>query len=159
LAECKIDSLATRSESLTLPAEYDTNATVVCRACGWLIAAPAPIRRAKIPPGEDGMDFEKDNFDDETELSPLEDEELGGDGDGLVETEEEELIISEEPEEEAVPKPAAKPASKPAAKKVPPKPKKAAVKKAPAKKAKKAGAKKPAKKAKKVKKAAKKKKR
>jgi hypothetical protein len=140
-----------RSESLTLPAEYDTNATVVCRACGWLIAAPAPTRRAKIPPGEDGMDFEKDNFEDETELSPLEDEELGGDGDGLVETEEEELIISEvEPEEEAVPKPAAKPASKPAAKKVAPKPKKAAVKKAPAKKAKKAGAKKPAKKAKKA---------
>jgi hypothetical protein len=145
---------------LTLPAEYGTNATVVLPRerpdCG---CAGPDTSGKKIPPGEDGMDFEKDNFDDETELSPLEDEEVGGDGDGLVETEEEELIISEEPEEEAVPKPAAKPASKPAAKKVPPKPKKAAVKKAPAKKAKKAGAKKPAKKAKKAKKAAKKKKR
>ena len=82
------------------------------------------------------MDFEKDNFDDETELSPLEDEELGGEPDSLVETEEEELIITgEEPEEEAVQKPAAKPAAKKAA----PKPKKAAKK---VKKVKKAGKKK-----------------
>ena len=52
------------------------------------------------------MDFEKDNFEDETELSPLEDEELGGETESLVETEEEELIIGEEePEEEAAPKP------------------------------------------------------
>ena len=60
------------------------------------------------------MDFEKENFEDDSELSPLEDEELGGDADEIVETEEEEMVISEEPEEEA---PAAKPAPKPAAKK------------------------------------------
>ena len=46
------------------------------------------------------MDFEKDNFEDETELSPLEEEELGGDAGDLVEVEEEELTITEEPEEE-----------------------------------------------------------
>jgi hypothetical protein len=99
------------------------------------------------------MDFEKDNFDEETELSPLEDEELGDDGDALVETEGEELIIGEEEPEEA---PAATKAvaPKPAAKKVAAKPKKAAKKK-PAKKAKKAAPKKKA--AKKGKKAGKKK--
>ena len=51
------------------------------------------------------MDLEKDQFDDETELSPLEEEELGGDCDEIVEAEEEDLIIGDE--EEATP--AAKP--------------------------------------------------
>jgi hypothetical protein len=71
---------------------------------------------SEIPPGEDGMDFEKDNFEDDNELSRLEDEEeLGGEVREIVETEEEELaIVGEEPEEEA---PAPKPAPKPAAKK------------------------------------------
>jgi hypothetical protein len=142
---------------LTLPAEYGTNATVVFAALAAFLSPRRPrYVGQQIPPGEDGMDFEKDNFDDETEISPLEDEELGGETDGLVETEEEELIIGEEPEEEAAPKPAVKPAVKKAA----PKPKKAAAKKAPAKKAKKAAPKKKAaKKAKKAKKAGKKKKR
>jgi len=115
-----------RSESLTLPAEYGTNATVILPRL-WLFSPRRPrYVGQQILPGEDGMDFEKDNFDDETELSPLEDEELGGESDGLVETEEEELIITEEPEEEAAPKPAAKPAAKKSA----PKAKKAAAKKA-----------------------------
>ena len=61
------------------------------------------------------MDFEKDNFEDDNELSRLDDEELAGETEEIVETEEEELVIvGEEPEEEA---PAAKPAPKPAAKK------------------------------------------
>jgi hypothetical protein len=142
---------------LTLPAEYGTNATVVLPRerpdCG---CAGPDTSGKKIPPGEDGMDFEKDNFDEETELSPLEDEELGEDGEGLVETEEEELIISEEEPEAAAPAKKV-PAPKPAAKKAAPKPKKAAAKKTPAKKAKKAAPKKKA--AKKGKKPAKKKKR
>jgi hypothetical protein len=133
---------------LTTPAEYGTNAKVVLPD-NWPLLWPAgPDTSGKIPPGEDGMDFDKDNFDDETELSPLEEEELGGETEGLVETEEEELIITEEEPAAAAPKP--KPAKKAA-------PKKAAAKKAPAKKAKAAPKKKKAAK-KPVKKAAKKKK-
>jgi len=133
-----------------MPAEYGTNAKVVLPDNRPNRGRSGPDTSGKIPPGEDGMDFDKDNFDDETELSPLEEEELGGETEGLTETEEEELIISEEePAEEA-----AKPPKKAA-------PKKAAAKKAPAKKAKtaakkKKAAKKPVKKA--AKKAAKKKK-
>jgi hypothetical protein len=110
----------------------------------------------RVPRGEDGMDFEKDNFEDDNELSRLEDdEELGGETHEIVETEEEELVIlGEEPEEVA---PAPKPAPKPAAKKKPAR--KAAKKKAASKK--KAKKSKPKKKTgkKKAKKAAKKKKR
>ena len=89
------------------------------------------------------MDFEKESFENDNELSRLEeDEELGGEGQEIVETEEEELaIVGEEPEEEApAPRPAPRPAPKPAAKK-----KAAPKKKAKAKPKKKA--KKPAKKA------------
>jgi len=76
----------------------------------------------EIPPGEDGMDFEKENFEDDNELSRVEeDEELGGESQEMVETEEEELaIVGEEPEEEAPaprPAPAARPAPKKAEKK------------------------------------------
>ena len=97
------------------------------------------------------MDFEKDNFEDDNELSRLEeDEELGGETQEMVETEEEELaIVGEEPEEEAPasrPAPAARPAPKKAAKK------KAAPKKKAKAKPKKKAAKKPAKKAAKKKK-------
>jgi len=81
------------------------------------------------------MDLEKDNFEEENELSGLEeDDELAGDAD-VVETEEEELIIAEvEPEETAKPatRVAAKPAAKPAAKKPAPKPAAKPAKKAPA---------------------------
>ncbi|HEX2714657.1 MAG TPA: hypothetical protein VHM88_20885 [Candidatus Acidoferrales bacterium] len=67
------------------------------------------------------MDFEKDNFEDENELSRLEDdEELGGETQEIVEAEEEELaIVGEEPDEQApAPRPAPNPAAKrPAAKK------------------------------------------
>ena len=49
------------------------------------------------------MDFEKDHFDDETELSPLEEEEVGGDADEIVETEEEELIIADDDSEDQAP--------------------------------------------------------
>src|SRR5438876_3795193 len=64
------------------------------------------------------MDFEKENFEDDNELSPLEDEEeLGGESQEIVETEEEELaIVGEEPEEE-VPAPRPAPAARPAPKK------------------------------------------
>ena len=49
------------------------------------------------------MDFEKESFEDDNELSRLEeDEELGGETQEMVETEEEELVVvGEEPEEEA----------------------------------------------------------
>ena len=68
------------------------------------------------------MDFEKESFEDDNELSQLEDdEELGGETQEMVETEEEELaIVGEEPEEEAPalrPAPAARPAPAKAAKK------------------------------------------
>src|ERR1700722_12244454 len=67
-----------------------------------------------IPPGEDGMDLEKDNFEEDNELAGLEeDDELGGDD--VVETEEEELIIGDEGDEEPGEAPAPK-AAKPAPK-------------------------------------------
>ncbi len=60
------------------------------------------------------MDIEKDGFEDDNELSRLEDEELGAETEEVVEEEEELVIVGEEPEEVV---PAPKPASKPAAKK------------------------------------------
>ncbi|HXM95526.1 MAG TPA: hypothetical protein VOA64_14940 [Candidatus Dormibacteraeota bacterium] len=96
------------------------------------------------------MKFEKDNFEEDNELSPLEEEDDAVDGD-VVEVEEEELLITAEEPEGSMPvakpparsaaKPARKKASKPGKKKASKKPKKAA------KKAKKKGARKPAKKA------------
>jgi hypothetical protein len=100
----------------------------------------------KVPHGEESMEFEKDQFEDDEELSRLEDdEELGGEPGAIVEEEEELLIVEEEPGDEGdepAAKPAAKPAPKPSTKKAAPK--KAAKKKAkkPAKKAKKKPAKK-----------------
>src|SRR5580704_13873178 len=162
-----------RAECLTTSSEYDNNGA---RLWSPVYRTPAvaaiPTRHVRsgfagsdasggIPPGEDGMDLEKDNFEEENELSGLEeDDELAGDAD-VVETEEEELIITdEEPEEAAKPAPKAapKPAAKPAAKKAAAKPAAKPAKKAPAKKAKKKASKpKPKKKA--AKKPAKKKKR
>src|SRR6516162_106774 len=83
----------------------------------------------KERPGEERMDLEKDQFEDDDELSRgEEDEELGGEAEGVVEEEEEEgLAIDEEPAEEAEEEPAARPAPKAA-------PKKAAAPKAKAKK-------------------------
>jgi hypothetical protein len=93
--------------------------------------------RPEIPRGEDGMDFEKDAFEDDNELSRMEDEEEGPGGAGeLIETEEEEVLMTEEPV--AVP-PASKPARKKKAKK---KAKKAAKKSKPKKKGKAKGKKK-----------------
>ena len=69
------------------------------------------------------MDFEKDNFEDDNELSRLEEEDELGVGDEIVETEEEEILITEEepvasaPAPKAAYKPAAKPAKKSAKKK------------------------------------------
>lgn len=97
------------------------------------------------------MDFEKENFEDDNELSQLEDEEeLGGESQEIVETEEEELaIVGEAPEEEA-PAPRPGTAARPAAKKTAAKKKPAPKKKAKAKPKKKA--KKPSRKAAKKKK-------
>ena len=70
----------------------------------------------KEPPREERMDFEKDQFEDDDELSRLEeDEELGGEAESVIEEEEEEILaIDEEPAEEAeeATRPAAKPAPK-----------------------------------------------
>src|SRR6266404_4781116 len=62
------------------------------------------------------MDLEKDHFDDETELSPLEEEDLGGDSDEIADAEEE-LIVADDDSDEEEGTPAAKPAGKAAAKK------------------------------------------
>src|SRR6266699_4539491 len=99
------------------------------------------------------MAFQKDNFEDDNELSRLEDdEELGGEAEEIVEAEEEELTIVGEERGEQAPEP--KPAPKQAAKKPA---KKAAKKKVERKK--KAKKSKPKKKGAKGKKAAKRKKR
>jgi hypothetical protein len=103
------------------------------------------------------MDFEKDHLEHDNELSRLEDdEELPGETGEIVETEEELVIVGDEPEEVVpAPKPAAKPAAKKrakrAAKKKPARKKKAArkSKRKPKKKASKKRAKKAAKKRKK----------
>jgi len=70
--------------------------------------------------------FEKDNFEDDNELSRLEEEDELGGGDEIVETEEEEILITEEepvaaaPAPKAASKPAAKPTKKAAPKKAAP---------------------------------------
>ena len=145
------------AECLTTSGECDNNGArggaaferaLARRATHGPVFCPDP----KIPPREDGMDIEKDGFEDDNELSRLEDEELGGETEEIVEEEEELVIVGEEPEAAPAPKPAAKPAAKKRAKK--------AGKKKPARKkaAKKAKQKKKAGK-KKAKKASKKKKR
>ncbi len=126
---------------MTTLREYDNNGGRSERR----FSDPSSVARAggpKIPLGEDGMDFKKDNFEDDNELSRLEDDEELGSGE-IVETEEEELtVISEEPEAavpapKAPPKPAvrkrAKRAKKVAKKKAPKRAKKASKKKKPAK--------------------------
>jgi len=88
------------------------------------------------------MDLEKDNFEEENELTGLEEDDELGDAAEVVETDEEELIIGDEEPDEDAPAPAAKPAPK-----VAPKPAAKATVKAAAKPApKKAAKKKPAKK-------------
>src|SRR6266850_1412471 len=146
------------AECLTTSSECDNNGARAGRHSRELwpeqrLLGPFFCPDPKIPPREDGMDIEKDSFEDDNELSRLEDEELGGETEEIVEEEEELVIVGEEPEEVA---PAPKPASKPAAKK---RAKKAAKKKPARKKAAKKA--KPKKKAgkKKAKKASKKKRR
>jgi hypothetical protein len=57
------------------------------------------------------MDFEKDQFEDDEELSRLEeDDELGGVSEGVIE-DEEVILVEEEPGEEVVETPASRPAS------------------------------------------------
>jgi hypothetical protein len=108
---------------LTTPDECDNNGA---RALAVLEESSGRKRngklhslpRPKIPPREDGMDIEKDSFEDDNELSRLEDEELGGETEEIVEEEEELVIVGEEPEPAApAPKPAARPAGKKRAKK------------------------------------------
>jgi hypothetical protein len=130
---------------LTTPGEYDNNGAGIGAGIYSGRTASCPETSGRIPPGEDGMDL-KDNFEDDNELSGLEeDDELGAE---VVETEEEELIIGEE-EPEPAPAPLARP--------VAPKPAKRPAKKASKKKAKKAKPKKKAAKKKSGKKGGKKK--
>jgi hypothetical protein len=127
-------------ESLTRTLEWDNKRKDGVQAISDWCSVPRTTGK-KVPHGEESMEFEKDQFEDDEELSRLEDdEELGGEPGAVVEEEEELLIVEEEPADEGD-EPAAKPAAKPA-------PKKASPKKAAAKKAKKPAKKKPAKKAK-----------
>jgi hypothetical protein len=139
--------VAGAAERLTTPGEYDNNGAGIGARIYSGRTASGPETSGRIPAGEGGMDLEKDNFEDDNELSGLEEEELAG-GE-VVETEEEELIIGEE-EPETVAAPAARPTAprpKPAAKKPAKKaPKKKAKAKAKAKPKKKAAKKRPAKK-------------
>src|SRR6266478_2189965 len=128
------------AECLTTPGECDNNGAGIGARIYSGRTASCPKTSGRIPPGEDGMDLEKDNFEDDNELSGLEEEDELAGGE-VVETEEEELMIGEE-EPETAPAPAARPAApRPAAKKPA---KKAAKKKAG--KRKKAGKKKAARK-------------
>jgi hypothetical protein len=111
--------------------EYGTNAQG--RFSFFRLPNQAPCPKPAIPPGEDEMDFDKDHFEDDNEMSPLEDDELGGDAVEIVETEEEEMVIAEEEPEEEVSAPA-RPVPKPAAKKSAPKKPAKKAKKKPAKK-------------------------
>jgi hypothetical protein len=131
------------AECLTTLGEYDNNGAGIGARIYSGHTASCPESTGRIPQGEDGMDLEKDNFEDDNELSGLEeDDELGGE---VVETEEEELIIGEEEPEK--PAPAARPAApKPAAKKPAKKAAKAKPKPKAKAKPKKAAKKKPAKK-------------
>src|SRR5258707_6283500 len=127
--------LSGSAECLTTPGECDNNGAGFGARIYSGRTASCPKTSGRIPPGEDGMDLEKDKFQDDNELSGLEeDDELAG-GE-VVETEEEELMIGEE-EPETAPAPAARPAAPSPAPKKP-------AKKAPKKKAKKAKPKKKA---------------
>jgi hypothetical protein len=140
---------------LTTTAEWDNKSQGQADVgSGWCSVPKTP---GKVePPGEESMEFEKEPFEEDDELSRLEDDELGGDGEGITE-EEEILVVEEEPNEEGEEEPAEKAAPKAAAKKAAPK---KVAKKAPKKAAKKAAkVKKPAKKAAPKKKAARKKRR
>jgi hypothetical protein len=140
--------LSSLAERLTTPGECDNNGAGIGARVYSGRTASCPVVSGRIPAGEDGMDLEKDNFEDDNELSGLEEDDELAVGE-VVETEEEELIIGEE-EPETVAAPAARPAApRPAAKKPAKKaPKKKAKKAKPKKKAakKRAAKKKPAKK-------------
>jgi hypothetical protein len=141
---------------LTSTAEWDNKSQGQADVgSGWCSVPKTP---GKVePPGEESMEFEKDQFEEDDELSRLEDDELGGDGEGITEEEEEILVVEEEPNEEGEEEPAEKATPKAAPKKAAPK---KVAKKAPKKAAKKAAkVKKPAKKAAPKKKAARKKRR
>src|SRR5882724_1976246 len=83
------------AECLTTSGECDNNGARAGRHSRGLGQNSDPWARfcpdPKIPPREDGMDIEKDGFEDDNELSRLEDEELGGETEEIVE-EEEELV-------------------------------------------------------------------
>ena len=137
------------AERLTSTLEWDNKAqgrSAVISGKGS-VARRVRITGRKKPPREESMEFEKDQFEDDDELSRLEDdEELGGESGNIIEEEAEILSVEEEPAEEAptarlAPKAApSKPAPK-AAKKPAPKAAKKSAKKAAKKKAKKAKAK------------------
>ena len=100
------------AECLTTSGECDNNGARVGRHATELWSEQRLLGSffypdPKIPPREDGMDIDKDSFEDDNELSRLEDEELGGETEEVVEEEEELVIVGEEPEEVApAPKPA-----------------------------------------------------
>ena len=104
------------------------------RVRGRLAAGREPFSRAPcgLPPVEERMDLHK-GFEDDEELSRMEDDEAGLGGDEIIETEEEEIILAEEEAAPEPPKPAPKPAKKKPAKRKPRKARKTAKKKAKAK--------------------------
>src|SRR5258708_14335171 len=94
------------AERLTTLGECDNNGAGIGARIYSGRTASCPEPSGRIPPGEDGMDLEKDNFEEDNELAGLEeDDELTGE---VVETEEEELIIGKE-EPDTAPPPAPRP--------------------------------------------------
>jgi hypothetical protein len=125
------------AECLTTLRECDNNGSRI----NWLFQSPAAILTggvfSPVRFREDGMDFEKDNFEEDNELAPLEEEEAG-DVDEVVGVEVDEIVADDDADEEPeMPKrgsagaPSGRAASKPPARK----PARKAARKAPRKKA------------------------
>src|SRR5271165_2454114 len=129
--EILAEERVSRAERLTSTLEWDNKAqgrSAVISGCRSLTVTFKSTGK-KLPPGEESMDFEKDQFEDDEELSRLEeDDELGGET--IIEAEEEILTVEEEPAEEAEQETAARPAPKATAKKPAPKAAKKPAKKA-----------------------------
>src|SRR5260370_37716392 len=62
------------AECLTTPGECDNNGADIGARIYSGRTASCPKTSGRIPPGEDGMDLETDNFEDDNQLSMMEEE-------------------------------------------------------------------------------------